>query len=143
MNPAEQIVNDLRNLPEEYRKAVRPRLRQAGEVLAQNARSRASWSKRIPPTIRVQVSFRHEREGVTVVAGGKNAPHARPYEGVRGNQEFRHPVFADSKNKTRRGWRWVSQRTRPFLLPAAEATQIQTTTGVREALDEAARNIGF
>lgn len=138
-----QIAADMRALPEATRKAIRPQLRAAGGAIVNDAKSRASWSTRIPGTIRMVTSFRDEREGVTVTAGNASTPHARPYEEITGRGSFRHPVFPDSKNKTSRDWRWVTQTSRPFLFPAAEAKSEEVTGLVRAALDEAAAAIGF
>jgi hypothetical protein len=136
MDPMAQIARDMRRLEPETRKAVRPKLRRAGEVVAGEARRNASWSSRIPSSVKVVTSFRQHREGVTVRAGGPNAPHARPYEGItaRGDS-FRHPVYGND-------W-WVAQATRPFLLPAVEAKQAEVDATVRETLDTAAAAIGF
>lgn len=136
VDPMVQIARDMRALPEETRKAVRPALRKAGEVVQRDAQGRASWSGRIPASIKVVTSFRQNREGVTVRAGGKNAPHARPYEGLstRGGT-FRHPVYGND-------W-WVAQASRPFLFPAAEANAAAVTAAMRGTLDEAARALGF
>lgn len=137
------IATDMRALPEESRKAVRPRLREAGRMVADDAKRRASWSTRIPSTIRMTTSFRYDREGVTVTAGNSSTPHARPFEDVGGRGKFRHPVFADTENRTRRGWRWVSQTSRPFLFPAAKANEAAATAAIRSALDDAAKALGF
>lgn len=135
-DPMVQIARDMRRLEPETRKAVRPRLRRAGEVVAGQARRNASWSSRIPSTVKVVTSFRQNREGVMVRAGGPSAPHARPYEGItaRGDS-FRHPVFG-------RDW-WVAQATRPFLFPALEAKAAEVESTVRGTLDDAAAAIGF
>ena len=137
VDPAVQIARDLRALPEETRKAVRPLLRQGGEIVAQEARGLSAWSSRIPATVRVRTSFRENREGVKVVAGGPAAPHARPYEGLssRGGT-FRHPLFGNYDV-------WVSQETRPFIFPAAEAKSEEVNGLIRAALDDAAEGIGF
>lgn len=144
-NPADMIAEDMRRLPHEARRTLRPALRASGEDTAADARSRASWSSRIPPTIRVRTSFRANREGVEIVAGGRAAPHARPYEGLSagGSGEFRHPVYADAANFTRKKWTWVTSPTRPFLFPAAEAGEEKTTQNLTAALDTAAAAIGF
>jgi hypothetical protein len=136
VDPMVQIARDMRKLPETTRRAVRPRLRRAGEIVRTKAQANASWSSRIPSSIKVVTSFRENREGVTVRAGGVNAPHARPFEGMttRGNT-FRHPVYGND-------W-WVAQATRPFLMPAAEAGQAQADAEVRAALDDAAASLGF
>jgi hypothetical protein len=136
-NFAVVIARDMRNLTPETRKAVRPKLRQAGQLVANDAKQRASWSSRIPSSIRVRTSFRENRENVKVLAGDSNSPHARPYEGlgVRG-ATFRHPVYGNRDN-------WVSQETRPFLFPAAEANQVAAADLISSALTDAAIAIGF
>lgn len=139
----QQIAADMQALTGETRKAIRPKLRKAGMNVARDAKSRASWSTRIPTSIRMSVSFRVDREGVLVTAGNNATPHARPFEDVPGRGRFRHPVFPDTRNRTRRGWRWVSQTSRPFLFPAALANEDAATAGVRSALDEAAKSLGF
>jgi hypothetical protein len=131
-----QIARDMRALPEATRKSVRPKLRKAGQMVQREAQTNASWSSRIPATIKVVTSFRQDREGVTVRAGGPSAPHARPYEGLsaRGST-YRHPVYGND-------W-WVAAPTRPFLFPAAEAAEGAVTDAIRTALDEAASSLGF
>jgi hypothetical protein len=137
VNPAVQIARDMRRLPDETHKALRPKLREAGEVVAADARQRASWSSRIPGTIRVRTSFRENREGVQVVAGGSVAPHARAYENVanRGTT-FRHPFFGNRSV-------WFEQKERPYLFPAALASEAESTALVRTALDTVAVSLGF
>lgn len=112
-------------------------------MVVNDAKARANWSGRIPSTIRMSTSFRLDREGVEITAGNKSTPHARPYEDVGGKGKFRHPVFPDTRNRTRRGWRWVTQTSRPFLFPAALANEAAATEAVRSALDEAAKSLGF
>lgn len=136
VDPMVVIARDMRALPAETRKAVRPQLRKAGEIVQKDAQARASWSGRIPSTIKVVTSFRTNREGVTVRAGGSSAPHARPYEGLSSRGDtFRHPVYGNDV--------WVAQATRPFLIPAAEANAAAVTASVRAALDDAASSLGF
>lgn len=137
IDPAVVIARDMRQLPDETRKAVRPKLRAGGEIVAVDARGRADWSSRIPGTVRVRTSFRDDRENVKVLAGGASAPHARPYEGIgTSGDTFRHPVYGDREV-------WVAQEKRPFIFPAAEAKGEEVTGLVRAALDEAAASIGF
>jgi hypothetical protein len=138
---ADVIANDLRRLPEETRKKIRPKLRRAGTRVAASAKANASWSTRIPATARVVTSFRYGREGVQVKLGGRGAPHTRPYEGLTRNP-FRHPVHADPR-KTRGEWTWVSQAARPMLRPAARQHEGETNREMRAALDEAGRELGF
>lgn len=143
MSIPNQIAADMRALTPAARKAVRPRLRAAGGLVVNQAKINFAWSTRIPPTVRMRTSFRAEREGVTVTAGDKTTPHARPYEGFSGYAKFRHPVFADRTNKTSKGWTWVTQVTRPSLFPAAKQTEAETTAQVFAALDDASKEIGF
>jgi hypothetical protein len=135
-DPLAEIARDMRALPEETRKAVRPALRKAGEQVRREAAVNSSWSSRIPGTLKVSASFRQNREGVTVTAGGPNAPHARPYEGItsRGNT-FRHPVFVRDV--------WVAQPNRPFLLPAAQAAGPTAEALIRDAMDDVGQSLGF
>lgn len=136
VDPMVQISRDMRKLPPEARKAARPKLRQAGQIIQRKAQQNAAWSSRIPATVKVVTSFRANREGVTVRAGGPKAPHARPYEGLssRGST-FRHPVYGND-------W-WVTQAARPFLIPAAESSVGEVDAKARAVLDEAAAAIGF
>jgi hypothetical protein len=135
-NPAAVIARDMRALPDEARKAVRPALRRAGQVVAREAMVNASWSSRIPGTIRVVTSFRVNREGVTIRAGGKNAPHARPYEHLGDPGTFRHPVYGDREV-------WVAQSARPFLFKAAKSTVGTVTDMIAETMDDVSQSLGF
>lgn len=140
----DRIAADMRALTPETRKAVRPKLRAAGQIVVDRSKADYSgWSSRIPGTVRMRTSFRADREGVTVIAGDKTTPHVRPYEGFSGYASFRHPVFANRARKTSKGWTWVTQVTRPTLFPAAAATESQTTAMVLTALDDAPKMIGF
>lgn len=135
-DPIAEIARDMRALPEETRQAVRPALRAAGEQVRREAVVNASWSSRIPATIRVETSFRKNREGVVVRAGNANAPHARPYEGItRRGDTFRHPVFGTDI--------WVAEPTRPFLLPAAESAGPSAEAMILEAMDDVGQSLGF
>lgn len=136
VDPAMQIARDMRALPEETRKALRPKLRSAGQVIAQDAKGRSSWSSRIPGSIKVTTSFRENRENVKVTAGSNAAPHARAYEDVTGPDDFPHPVYGHRD-------RFVTAAARPFLLPAAEAHEGEATDLVLAALSDAASAIGF
>lgn len=134
-DPTYVVAEDMRALPRELRKEMRPKLRKAGEVVVRDARARARWSTRIPGTIRIRTSFRVHRESVEVIAGGKRAPHARPYEGLS-RDPFRHPLFGNREA-------WVSQPARPFLLPAAKAKRGEVDAAIKEAFDAAPKGIGF
>ena len=73
-----------------------------------DAKQAASWSTRIPNTIKSSVTM----NGVFVKAGGPDAPHAAAYEtGSKSNPGYvRHPVFGNTDV-------WVETPARPFLQP--------------------------
>ena len=135
-DPLATIARDMRALEPETRKAVRPKLREAAQVLATETRREVSWSSTIPATVRIRTSFRINREGVDVLMGNTSTPHARPYEhlGVQGN--FRVQVYGQQDV-------WVDRPSRPALFPAAMATQGQMTEQIVKVLDEAASALGF
>lgn len=131
------LADQLGRVPPELQKALRPELRRAAEQIKSAAASNASWSTRIPRSLRVGVRFGSSGQGVFIRAAASVAPHARPYEGItsRGGT-FRHPVFGHRD-------RWVPQQARPFLAPAAESGRDDAVAAVERAIDEAARRAGF
>lgn len=132
-----EVVADLSQIPRELRRDLRPALKRAGEHVAQDARARASWSRRIPGAISVRVRFGAKTQGVAVVVSRKRAPHARPYEGISGSgRVFRHPLFG-------RRDRWFAQATRPFLAPAGRVRRAQVRADIAKVVDDAARRHGF
>lgn len=120
-----QLTSDLRRVSTEMPKQVRGLMLDGAKIVAGDARSRASWSSRIPGTVKPRATAR----GARVVAGGPKAPHASFYEGTNSGGPGRHPVFARG---ARSGWRWTSKGSpRPYLKPAAEgkATEVAQTVG--------------
>lgn len=109
------LAADLRALPAEARRELRPALRAAGQIVRDAAAQEASWSARIPASLQVVTSAVSRRSSVAIVARQQIAPHARPLEGIAGNASFRHPVFGMDT--------WVAQACRPFMRPAAAAKQ--------------------
>jgi hypothetical protein len=67
----------------------------------------------------------------------EKAAHARPFEGLSrgGRNVFRHRVFGTDT--------WVSQQTRPFLVPAVNAARAQAQEDIGFAVDDVARLAGF
>lgn len=115
----------------ELRKQLTVNLRAVGEVVAAEARSRASqYSVTVPDSIKVRVSG----ATVSVVAGGSGVPMASLLElGNKGSREeamFRHPVFGDRAN-------WVQQPMHPYLGPALLAKIGEVEVAAVEALDAA------
>ncbi|MDX3101755.1 HK97 gp10 family phage protein [Nonomuraea angiospora] len=131
-----ELAKDLGKIPPELRKAMRPALKAAAEPIVQDAKGRASWSTRIPRAISLSVRFGKRDPGVSIRVRRGAAPHGRPYEGITGASTFRHPVFGHRD-------RWVSQETRPYLAPAAEAGMEGALAASVEAVDQVAREQGF
>jgi hypothetical protein len=143
-----RLIRDLGKLPADVRGELRPVMRKAGQQALVKARANASWSTRIPAAIRLSVSFASRRPGVSLVVDRRRAPHGRPFENLGQPGSFRHPV----PNTRRRGLRaaasgdrrrWVSQRARPFLFPAAEDAMQQIDADIGAAVESAARRHGF
>lgn len=135
-NAIRRLIRQHGRFPEELRKELRPRMREAGQPILTDARRRSSWSTRIPRSLRLATSFTKKQAGVSIVASQRIAPHARPLEGIRGDREFRHPVFGDRET-------WVAQSTRPFLVPAADLHSRGVVAAVNKAVEAAAEKAGY
>lgn len=128
------VVNDLRQIPAKVRQQMRPTLVKAAEPMLRDAKRNASWSSRIPGAIRLAVT----KKGVTIVVSASKAPHARAYEGISSDRtgNFRHPVHGHED-------RWVTQRQRPFLMPAVNAHKDDVEPAIRQMVQDVAREHGF
>ncbi|MGW4426430.1 HK97 gp10 family phage protein [Streptosporangium sp. NPDC004631] len=137
MSEIQRLIADLRRVPSELRAELRPAVQRAAREVLAEARSRASWSSRIPGAMRVSVRFTGPAAGASVIVSATRAPHARPYEGLttRGG-DFRHPVFGNRD-------RWVPQAARPFLFPAARATREQVVREIDQAVERVLRRTGW
>ena len=129
------LATRLGMMPAELRPRVRAALKVSGESMRSRAAAQATWSTRIPKALKTRTRFAGSRPGVWVAASRNIAPHARPYEGITGNATFRHPTLDPEK--------WVTQSTRPFLVPAVEATNDEAIRAAIDALDGAVRAAGF
>jgi hypothetical protein len=107
------------------------RLREAAEVIAEQARVNASWSARIPPSIKVSGGS----GGVSIMSG---APPAYPNE-VAG---VRHPVFG-GRGTSRPKAPWVTNKHRPFLAPAADERIGEAAQKFAQVLDDWAKKHGY
>lgn len=116
----------LRRTAPEVWKVLRKEMRAAAEVVAAEARTQASFSTRIPASIKVKGA------GATlkVTAGGDAAPDAAPIE--NGGKGFvRHPVFGHRD-------RWSATNSKPaFLRPALDAHRKEIETSIAESIDRA------
>jgi hypothetical protein len=134
---ADLIAARLRAVPKELRRTVRPALATAGERVRQRAAGNASWSTRIPSSLRVKTSFGGRNPGVFVSASAGRAPNARPLENITGKRDtIRHPTFGHED-------RQVDQPTRPFLAPANAELADSDAQAIVTALDAALTAAGF
>jgi len=131
-----RLQKDLKRLEPEVRKAFNREMKTLAGGIATDAKRNASWSTRIPSSIRVSATSTR----VGVRAKRTLAPHARPYEGFgRGDSRrssFRHKVFGNPGV-------WVSEPTRPFMAPAARAHQKEFEKDAKVAVTKAARSAGW
>ncbi len=124
-----EFARTLRKAAPELNKALRLRLRSAGEIVADEARTRIlPFSSSVPPSIKVRTAG----AGVSVIAGGPKAPLGGLFElgnrGSRGGDVWKHPVFGHRAV-------WVEQAMHPYLAPALEAKIPDVEVAVNEALD--------
>lgn len=131
-----KLVADLRAIPVELRRELRRELRAAGAPIVADAKSRAAWSSRIPGAIGLRTSASGRGLAATIRVRAARAPHARPIENQGRHGTFRHPVFGNRD-------RWVPQRARPFLDPAARAGFSRFVQATGKAVETAARRHGF
>jgi len=121
-----RLAADLRLAAPAAWKGARVALKAAGQIVADDAKSRASFSSRIPGSIKVRVT---SGGNVKVVAGGEQAEDAAPLENHGRSGTFRHPVFG--------GDTWVDQPSRPFLAPALAAHEGEVAEAIENAVAEA------
>lgn len=128
------LLRGLKRFAPDVDKELRKDLRVIASGVAGEAKSRASWSTRIPAAIGVSVTNR----GAGVKVSRRRAPHGPLFErGQRGNRgAFRHPVFGNRDV-------WVSQRTRPYLQPAIDHHRDDVLRKSETALRTAIRKAGL
>ncbi|MGV9535012.1 HK97 gp10 family phage protein [Streptosporangium sandarakinum] len=136
MSEIQRLVVDLRRVPAELRKELRPAIRAAAQQVLTEARSRASWSSRIPGAMRISVRFTGKAAGASVIVSAARAPHARPYEHLGSPGTFRHPAFGNRRV-------WVTQAARPYLFPAARSTRERAAREIDQAVERALRRTGW
>ncbi len=132
-------VSELRQLSTALKK-VEPKLQKqffkdlnaGGQIVAARAKANASFSSRIPKTIKV----RRRGVSVSVVAGGPGAPDAAPFENRGESGTFRHPVFGNTQV-------WVDQQAHPFLAPAGRDSIPQVVGSIRAGVDTAFKSAGL
>lgn len=130
------LQRDVGKFDPELRKALRPALKTAAEPIVADARLRAAYSARIPRAIALSIRFSKRDPGVSMRVRRAVAEHGRALEGITGNATFRHPVHGHRD-------RWVDQKTKPYLAPAAEAGMDGALAATVATVDQVARDLGF
>jgi len=131
------LAKDLRTAKAAESRILRDALKAGAEIVAVDARSRASWSSRIPSTIKANGSTAGR---AWVTAGGPGAPHATFWEATTGSGH-RHPVFG---RRDRSGWTWTDKPgPRPFMVPALQAKADQVADFFADAIVSVFAEGGF
>ncbi len=125
------LAAHMGGIPKETAAELRPKLRAAAELVANQAKVNASYSSRIPGAIKVSTSLTSRNGGAGVRVDSRKAPHSRALEGTQDTASFRHPVFGRDA--------WVDQPTRPFLFPARDAKLQEVKALVADAVRSAVR----
>lgn len=133
-----KLVNDIRKMGGTVSRELGKEFKKAAGPVADQAKSNASWSTRIPGAIKTGTSRSRKFPGAQIKVSKDRAPHARLYEFGSGSRSrsFRHPVYGDRNN-------WVEEATRPFIRPAIRAKGDGFIKAADRAVDTAAREAGF
>lgn len=132
-----RFIRDFEKFPAELRKEMRPMLKATGDRALARARANASWSTRIPGSLRVSVSFTKRSAGVTLTSNRNRAPHGRPYANLGKPGFFRVPTGTPSEP-------WVRVQARPWFFSAADVAMTKDIDRkIGEVVDSVARAHGF
>lgn len=127
------LARDLQSFAPKAAQEMMASLSIAGNLVAAEAKSEASWSSRIPGSIKVTGKT---VRSIAVKAGNvADAPHAYTFEAPNG-APVRHPVFGRRDN-------WVEQAPRPFLRPALDNHTEEIMEIVLTSIDRALLRSGF
>ena len=122
-----RLARDLRRASPEAWKAYRVAVRAAAEVVMRDAKARASFSTRIPGSMKIRVT---SGGNVKIVAGGDTAPDAAAIEN-KGKGFVRHPVFGNREN-------WTAKSSHPaFMAPAFDAHKEEVLRAIEDAVHAA------
>ena len=124
-----RLARDLRKGAPEAWKAYRKSVRAVAEVVKKDAQARASYSKRIPQSMKIRVTA---GGNVKIVAGGDAAPDAAAIEN-KGKGFVRHKVWGHAD-------RWTDKHSHPaFLAPALDAHREEVASAIEAAVYDAVR----
>lgn len=131
------FIRQFEKFPTELRREVRPLLRKSGQRALMRAKANASWSSRIPASLRLSVTFSKKTAGVQLVSNKNKAPHGRAYAGLGKNKTFRAPTGTPAEP-------WIPHRTRPWFFGVADVELSKDfDRDVGEIVDKIMRTHGF
>lgn len=121
--------------------ALKKRIKEGAQIIADGVKRRASWSAHIPASVRVTVAG----FTFTISAGGVRAPMAYTFEaparkGKRAGYPVNHPVWGHGP---REDWHWVAQPPRQFMSPAADEDSDKALVAIAQVVDDWAKENGF
>jgi len=131
------FIRDFEKFPADLRKEMRPMLKKSGDRALSRARQNSQWSRRIPGSLRVAVSFTKRSAGVTLVSNRLKAPHGRAYANLVRAGFFRAPTGTPPEP-------WVRHAARPWFFDAADQEMTRDIDQkIGAIVDTTARNHGF
>jgi hypothetical protein len=135
-----QLARDLHKMEAAGRRRLKAEFTRLGQPVLAAARRNASWSSRIPGALSVRgiANQNSARIGIELRVSVSKAPHARAFEGISqqgSDAYFRHPVYGHD--------RWVSQKTRPYMVKAVVQHGDDARRAVLDAYESAAKDAGF
>ena len=156
-----ELYKDASAAPGVMQIELRRGVKKAG-VRVQHAvqESAGSFSKQIPPKIKLKVSFAR-KPAVKIIADDPSGEAAALNNRGKAGM-FRHPVFAHPEGERNvRSWRafvrlhitrvsnpahnwvWVSQVAHPFFVTAAHPAALAAADEIRAVMDDIARRLDF
>lgn len=131
------FIRGFEKFPADLRKELRPMLKATGNRALAAARQRSQWSRRIPGSLRVSVSFTKRTAGVTLVSNRVKAPHGRPYANLGRPGFFRAPTGNPPEP-------WVRHSARPWFFGVADKEMNRDQDQkIGAIVDATARKHGF
>lgn len=126
-----ELAATMGRIPMELRTELEPAVLEAGQLVADRAKSNASWSSYIPGAVTVTARFAASGGGAEIRVAERGYPHAGEVRTLEGNgdgpTEFRHRVYGNPNA-------FAPMQTRPFLHPALDEESAPATEVIAAAV---------
>ncbi len=123
----------LGGLDSEMRKALKPAVLKAGNVIGDQVKENASFSSWIPEQVKVSASFSARGGGARITVAERGYPHGGEVNVFEGDgvapTPFEHPTYGH-----RNGKQMVAAMTHPFAGPAVEEKEPEAVAIVAETV---------